>query len=242
MIYITGDCHCKYKKFNTKNFTEQKELHENDYVIVCGDFGFWDNSKEQQYWNKWFENKPYTTLFCDGNHENFDLLNEYKVETWNGGKVHKINSRLIHLMRGQVYELNGVKLFSFGGANSHDISDGIIEIDANGKWKEQVKRRNNLGLMQRVNHLEWWKEEMPSQSEFEEALVNLEEHKNRVDIIISHCGPSSVIEAHEIDKCTDYLEEIKKRVEFKKWYFGHYHMDKDIDKKFKTVYEQIVKY
>lgn len=145
-------------------------------------------------------------------------------------------------MRGQVYELNGVKLFSFGGANSHDISDGIIEIDANGKWKEQVKRRNNLGLMQRVNHLEWWKEEMPSQSEFEEALVNLEEHKNRVDIIISHCGPSSVIEAHEIDKCTDYLEEIKKRVEFKKWYFGHYHMDKDIDKKLKIVYEQIVKY
>lgn len=93
MIYITGDCHCKYKKFNTKNFPEQKELHENDYVIVCGDFGFWDDSKEQQYWNKWFENKSYTTLFCDGNHENFDLLNEYKVETWNGGKVHKINSR-----------------------------------------------------------------------------------------------------------------------------------------------------
>lgn len=244
MIFITGDCHREYKKFNTKNFPEQKGLSAKDYVIVCGDFGYWDASKEQDYWNNWFKDKNYTTLFCDGNHENFDILNNMKIETWKGGKVHKINNKLIHLMRGQVYDLDGIKLFSFGGANSHDISDGIIEITEDGNWKEKVRRRNKFGLMQRINHLEWWKEEMPSQDEFEEALFNLDKCNNKVDIVVSHCGPSSILEKKNIDNCTDYLDSILKRIKFKEWFFGHYHSDYRIENelgKFRVIYKQIIK-
>lgn len=242
MIFITGDCHCNFKKFNRRNFPEQKILGKNDYVIVCGDFGIWDQSKEQEYWNRWFEDKTYTTLFCDGNHDNFDLLNKYEIETWYGGKVHRINNKLIHLMRGQVYEIEGIKLFSFGGAYSHDISDGLIEIDNEGKWKKLVKKRDQLGLMQRVNHLEWWKEEVPSQREFEEALMNLKKHDYKVNIVVSHCGPSSIVKDYGIDSCTEYLEEIRKKIQFDKWYFGHYHTDKEIDKNYEIVYEHIIKY
>ena len=58
---------------------------------------------------------PFTICFCDGNHENFDLLNSYDVSVWNGGKVYIIKQnkagepKVIHLMRGKVYEmpLNG---------------------------------------------------------------------------------------------------------------------------------------
>ena len=39
MIYITGDCHRNYERFNTRCFPEQKEMTKDDYVIVCGDFG-----------------------------------------------------------------------------------------------------------------------------------------------------------------------------------------------------------
>jgi hypothetical protein len=56
-------------------------------------------------------------------------LNAYPVEEWHGGKVHKIRPSVIHLMRGQVYELQGKKFFTFGGAQSHDISGGILELD-----------------------------------------------------------------------------------------------------------------
>ena len=43
MIYITGDCHCNFERFNTENFPEQKEMTKDDYVIICGDFGgVWD--------------------------------------------------------------------------------------------------------------------------------------------------------------------------------------------------------
>ena len=49
MIYATGDCHGDYRRFATEIFPEQKEMTKNDYVIVCGDFGYWDESKEQKY-------------------------------------------------------------------------------------------------------------------------------------------------------------------------------------------------
>ena len=39
MIYITGDTHAEFKRFSKKVF----DATENDYVIICGDFGgVWD--------------------------------------------------------------------------------------------------------------------------------------------------------------------------------------------------------
>ncbi len=106
MIYITGDCHGNYCKFNTNAFPEQKYMTKDDYVIICGDFGFWDNSKEQNYWRNWLEKKPFTTLWVDGNHENYDLLSTIETDTWNGGKVQFIKPSDINLMCGQVYEID----------------------------------------------------------------------------------------------------------------------------------------
>ncbi|MBR2045937.1 MAG: metallophosphoesterase [Agathobacter sp.] len=100
MIYITGDCHADFRKLNTENFLEQKEMTKEDYVIICGDFGaVWMRDLEgeqEKWWMDWLENKPFTTLFVDGNHENFDRLYNYPVEEWMGGKVHKIRPSVIH--------------------------------------------------------------------------------------------------------------------------------------------------
>lgn len=97
MIFITGDTHGKYdiKKLNSKLFSLGKELNKEDYVIITGDFGFiWYGNREDEYWLKWFDKKPFTTLFVDGNHENFDLLNRYNVESWSGGKIHKVSKNI----------------------------------------------------------------------------------------------------------------------------------------------------
>ncbi len=54
MIYITGDCHCNFERFNTGNFPEQKEMSKDDYVIICGDFdGVWDKdaSGKEENWH-----------------------------------------------------------------------------------------------------------------------------------------------------------------------------------------------
>ena len=75
MIYITGDIHGNPIRFSTPYFPEQKEMTKNDYVIICGDFGLvWDykgESHQEKYLLDWLNEKPFTTLFLDGNHECF---------------------------------------------------------------------------------------------------------------------------------------------------------------------------
>ena len=84
MIYITGDCHSNFERFNTGNFPEQKEMTKDDYVIICGDFGgVWNKDGESKMETSaldWLDGKAFTTLFVDGNHENFDRLYAYPVE------------------------------------------------------------------------------------------------------------------------------------------------------------------
>lgn len=123
MIYITGDLHADHgiSKLDNKNFKKGLSLTKDDYLIITGDFGLvWDKSKRQEYWRKWLNNKPYTTLFVDGNHECFDQLDAMPLVEWNGGKVHFVEDSIIHLTRGQIFNLQGKRFFTFGGADSID--------------------------------------------------------------------------------------------------------------------------
>ena len=100
MIYLTGDCHSDFNRFNTDKFLIQNEMTKNDYIIICGDFGGVWNFEEESAREKeildWLENKNFTTLFVDGNHENFTRLYNYPVEEWHGGKVHKIRDSVLY--------------------------------------------------------------------------------------------------------------------------------------------------
>ena len=96
MIYITGDCHGDYRRFSKDIFPEQKEMNKDDFMIICGDFGYWLPSKEQEYWLKWLSDKPFTTLFVDGNHENFDGLTAMPPHLWHGGVIHKVTDSVFH--------------------------------------------------------------------------------------------------------------------------------------------------
>ena len=127
-IFITGDTHGDFIRFKKKIFYEQAELTKDDCVMIAGDFGgIWDGSAEERHWLDWLEAKPYTTLFVSGNDENFDLLARYPVEDWHGGQVQRVRPSVIHLMRGQVYEIQGKTFFTMGGGQSHDIDAGILQ-------------------------------------------------------------------------------------------------------------------
>lgn len=250
MIYITGDCHSEFQRFNKESFPEQKEMTKQDYVIICGDFGgIRDNDrsgKGEKWWLDWLENKPYTTLFVDGNHENFDRLYAHPTESWMGGKVHKFRPSVIHLMRGQVFTIDGRKLFTFGGARSHDIADGILEPD-DPHYKLKKKRLDMLERKKyRTNHVDWWEQEMPSKEEMKEGRRNLETAGNTVDYIITHCCASSTQELlgndeFSANELTDYFQELKETVNFKKWFFGHYHDNQMMTEKEILLYEQIIR-
>jgi len=194
-------------------------------VIILGDFGLiWDPpnniSKKEEYWLKWLSDKPWTTLTLDGNHENHTRLDALPVvEKW-GAPVGAVNDSIFHLRRGYVYNINGFSFFTFGGANS---------IDKEG----------------RVPELSWWSREIPSFMEEKRGLNNLKAVGDKVDFILAHECPTSIIVrmvSHHIERygLTDYLQEVVDITNFKQYFFGHHHQDKKINDKFMCLYRKIV--
>ena len=245
MLFLTGDTHGDFTRFRPDIFPEQKQMTKQDYVIVLGDFGgVWDGSKEEQNWLDWLEAKPFTTLFVSGNHENYDLLASYPIQSWKGGRVQVIRPSVFHLMRGEVFTLLGKTFFTLGGASSHDISAGILEPDAP-DFRRRKKMLDLQGALYRVNHRSWWKEELPSQEEYRHAQETLNAHHHQVDYILTHCAPTSIQTAlsrgmYQPDPLTDFLEQVKESCQFQYWSFGHYHENKVIPKKYVLLYEQIL--
>ena len=248
-IFVTGDTHGDYD-YKKLNVLTDRELTREDYLIVCGDFGaIWSGSnkdiKDQRYVNykigkngvnfltsyasgeddymlDWYEKQDYTVLFCDGNHENFQLLNAYPVEEWHGGMIHRIRPNIIHLMRGQIYEIGRKIFFVMGGASSIDKAH-------------------------RTEGKSWWAEELPSKEEYELALDNLEKHDFKVDYVISHCCATKWLqilyswhnEADELTQFFDYLEETY-NLQYEHWYFGHHHIDRKLDSRHTCLYDDII--
>ena len=233
MIYITGDIHREQDihKINPREFTVGNSLTENDYVIICGDFGcVWDGSTGDNFWLKWLDSLPWNTLFIDGNHENFDVLNTYPLEEYKGGKVHRIRSRVFHLMRGEVFNIDGYKFFTMGGGFSHDVN-------------------------YRTEHKNWWKVEICTIEEAKHAFATLEKNNWEVDYILSHDTYSSHPLAHKYETdmslygddyydLHDCLETVEKKTDYKMWFSGHYHDDmihySDSNKPCLTLFDKVL--
>ena len=221
MIYVTGDTHGNFRRFQPEYFPEQAGVTKNDVVIIAGDFGgVWFGDSRDDETLDWLERLPFTLAFVCGNHENYDALERYPVAEWHGGKVHRVRPHVLHLMRGQVFELESYRFFTMGGAKSHDTNH-------------------------RINHISWWRQELPSDEEYSEALQNLERYNWQVDYIITHCAPTSIAlmgsRHNEADRLTDFLQEVRERARYHYWLFGHYHDNKAIDEKHILLWEQIVR-
>ena len=244
LFYITGDTHSDFSRFTEENFPIQSEMTKDDYIIICGDFGgvwtFEEESIREKELLDWLDNKNFTTLFVDGNHENYTRLYNYPIEEWKGGKVHKIRDSVLHLMRGEIFDIDNKKIFAFGGAKSHDIQDGILNLDEEEKIYEYRKR----GAYFRIRDFSWWDLELPTNQEMENGIENLEKINYKVDYIISHCCPTSIQAlinpTYKRDILTDYLQQISEKCTFKRWYFGHYHDYKQVNSQFTLLYENIV--
>ena len=221
MIYVTGDTHGNFRRFQPEYFPEQAGMTKNDVVIIAGDFGgVWFGDSRDDETLDWLERLPFTLAFVCGNHENYDALERYSVAEWHGGKVHRVRPHVLHLMRGQIFELESYRFFTMGGAKSHDTNH-------------------------RINHISWWRQELPSDEEYSEALQNLERYNWQVDYIITHCAPTSIAlmgsRHNEADRLTDFLQEVRERAKYHYWLFGHYHDNKAIDEKHILLWEQIVR-
>ena len=222
MIYVTGDTHGTIDSGKLIQFAaDHPELSKDDYLIICGDFGgIWRDETDEQL--ALFEKCPFTILFADGNHEDYEQLTRYPVKQWRGGKVHPIRPGILHLMRGQVYDIHGDTIFVFGGAESHD--------------KEY-----------RTPGVNWWQEEVPNKSEIEEARANLDRVSWNVDFVITHsCDMSALLtlpvsEYKKAGRAENLiLNEFERKLDYYHWYFGHYHVDYNVNRRKTALYEQII--
>lgn len=219
MVYITGDMHGEYARFEDKKL---KKLSEKDTLIICGDFGFlWNGSAEERKILRQIGSKKYTVLFLDGLHENFDLLSDCEETELFGGKVGHVYGRLFHLKRGEVYNIEGKKYFVFGGGCDNE-KDKEIRI-ASGKW---------------------WESETPSMEEMRYAVKRLEENENIVDYILTHQPPSSygmsAGKKYASAPFGFFLEEIFKNINYTRWFFGSLHKDGKAGEKGISVFTSIV--
>ena len=115
----------------TASSTASSAGWKRDVVLVLGDFGFvWDGSKAEQKKLDWLRKRPYTLLFLDGSHENYDLLAQYPTVELFGGKVQALGGNVYHVCRGSVLELEGKKYLCFGGAESPDKDCLLYTSDA----------------------------------------------------------------------------------------------------------------
>lgn len=221
MIYATGDMHGDYALFSQKKF---KNIKEGDTLIVCGDFGFiWSgDGKERKVLDK-LAKKKYNICFVDGTHENFDLLARYPVVNFAGGKAHRIRDNVIHLMRGQVFEIEGEKIFAMGGGESPDID---------------IRFDNDT----------WSKSEIPSKEEMREGALNLEKYKYHVDYIVTHEPPQKIKnflklkdnEALRVSGLNAYFQELSTSCDFTRWFFGSLHEDKFVSASQIALFQNLV--
>lgn len=225
-IYLTGDTHggIDSHKLRSKNFKEGTKLSKSDFLIVLGDFGIWKDKKSQEFLN-WLDNKNFTTLFVEGNHEDYNYLNSFPKVKMFGNKVRQINNSVYQLLRGEIYEIENYKFFAFGGASSID-------------------------KMYRREGFDWFKEEESSYLEESRAMLNLEKCNFKVDYILSHtCSSSSLDEIanfygfyiESYDNQNRFFEEIKNKVDYTGWFFGHFHKDFLVNEKELTIYEEVLK-
>lgn len=226
--FITGDIHGKIsiRKLAVKNWPVGKTLTKQNNLFITGDFGLvWDGRREDTWWIKWLSDKPWTTLFVPGNHENYDILETLPEIDMFGSKVLCVGPTVFMLKRGEIYEINGKRMLAFGGGMSHDIE-------------------------YRVEGKSWWPQEVPSQSEFDQCLKNLDRYNWTVDYIISHVPPSHEVlsfmpsvfrsPTYALDRTEHMLGEIQLRTSFIHWYFGHIHTDQTIGR-FTSLFNCIIK-
>ena len=210
MIYLAGDTHIPIDigKLDAFDFPQQNHMTRDDYVIILGDFGlYWKDNDVFYKWYEWLNQRNFTVLWVDGNHENFDWIATLPKSEWNGGIVQR-DGNIIHLMRGNIYTIEEQTFFIFGGAYSIDKA-------------------------YRTPGLSWWKAEEYNDKEKDLALSNLAKYDYKVDYVLTHACPYSIkqimFDFHDDTRTELFLEEIKSKISYKDWYFGHYHYDKDYE-------------
>ncbi len=240
-------------------------------VWNANQYAFEESSKEKHDLD-WLDSRSFTTFFVPGNHENYDRLTGCKDERllscwyyedmpemekeklrkgyprkdWHGGTVRMIRPSVLMAEPG-VFDLCGHKCFCYGGAESHDIQDGILD-PADFSEGELYYDKDRLlwesGALYRVKGVSWWAQEQPGPEQEEQALQALHNAGDHVDFIFTHDAPEVYSRQFSLEgptRINRFLQIIKDTVSYRHWYFGHYHDNVNLPgAKDHLIYEKLI--
>ncbi|MBO5334241.1 MAG: metallophosphoesterase [Clostridia bacterium] len=219
LIYYTGDIHGETRFI--KHFILLNYLTENDLIVILGDAGlnYYGNDKgdsgRKRTLNKW--NVP--ILCVHGNHEmRPESLATYSEKEWNGGTVYYEEEfpNILFAKDGEIYNIDGISHIALGGAYSVDK------------------------FYRLENGIKWFPDEQPSDEIKDRVKSKLDSVNWKVDVVLSHTCPFkytptetflSFVDQSTVDTSTEHwLDDIEDKLDYGKWYCGHWHIDKSIDK------------
>ena len=209
MIWLLSDLHGSLDGLN--EYLKIKK--ENDYLIILGDVElYFDGTEKNNAYSNYLTSLDCNIAIVDGNHDNFDYLESLPVIDWHGGKAHKITDKIVHLIRGHIFNIENNSFLVMGGCGSTD------------KWK---------------NTPTWWKREQASDFELEFAYENLKKHGNQVDYILTH-KYTNPAHTYRYDSAEKFAQAIEQKVTYKHWFSGHWHEYLHLDNKHTVIYNKPV--
>ena len=218
MIYLTADLHGDPDRLRAA----RRKLRRRDTLIVLGDFGFvWTGDKSEQKRLRRIAKGRGTVLFLDGAHENFDLLEEYPLVDFAGGRARKLGERLFYLERGACYTIEGRNLLCMGGGESEDPAD-------------------------REEGVSWWPQELPDEADFARCRESLAAHFGKVDYILTHTPPLRLRrfllpgDREQDNRLEIFLDTLADSADYRCWYFGQLHLDRAVGPRAVAVYRRVL--
>ena len=212
MIYITGDIHRDFSRI----YKLKKD--SDNMLIVLGDVGINYYLNEEDKNCKEHLKKLKLKLFCvRGNHEERpEKISTYKEVEMFGGKVfiEEEYPNLIFAKDGETYNIDGKKILVIGGAYSVDKQYRLL------------------------HGYKWFKDEQLTKEEMDTILEKVK--GKHFDIVLTHTCPYKYeprevfmqgLNQSKVDKSMEhFLDEIEENISYDKWYCGHYHTEKQVDK------------
>ena len=245
-FFITGDTHGDFRRFLPERFYEQETLTKEDFVTVCGDLGgVWYGDHRDDEGLDFLERGPLPPSSLRGTMKTMMPCGHTHWRTGTAGRSAAFGPRCSCWSAG--------KCLTWAENGSSPWAEPAATMSRTASWSrddpqflQKLQRLNARGAAFRIDHRSWWKEELPSPEEYQEARRNLERTGWEVDYIITHCAPTSI--QNELlqtlsrpDELTDFLEEVRQRCRFQYHFFGHYHGDLVIRQKYVLLYEQILR-
>lgn len=197
--YVVGDIHARWDRLKLV----MESFKEPCVILVCGDFGWWPHFHGRDLLGNGVAFDQYAigngdnkVFWCDGNHENHDVLR--KLVNKYGRRPIEVTDNVFYCPRGSIVEINGEKFLFFGGAMS---TDKHLRVEGVSWWRGEDITLEDIKAVKREKVDVVISHTCPTYFDLDVPEIHKDANKAALDYVFDCVKPHH-------------------------WFFGHYHMHK----------------